>query len=114
MSLNFLGFLMSLVSVGDEFLGAQVVIHRLAEVLDATAEEADDTGKPWARLPPDADVVCTRVNFHHVGRVDLLKDFDVTIPGGKVTALIGQSGCGKSTLVKLLARLSHQFDNQVI
>ena len=102
MSLNFLGFLMSLVSVGDEFLGAQVVIHRLAEVLDATAEEADDTGKPWARLPSDADVVCTRVNFHHVGRVDLLKDFDVTIPGGKVTALIGQSGCGKSTLVKLL------------
>jgi ABC-type bacteriocin/lantibiotic exporter with double-glycine peptidase domain len=46
-----------------------------------------------------------RLNFHHVGRVELLKDFDLTIPGGKVTALIGPSGCGKSTLVKVLAGL---------
>ncbi len=34
-----------------------------------------------------------------------MADFTLTIPGGKVTALIGQSGCGKSTLAKLLAGL---------
>jgi HlyD family secretion protein len=45
------------------------------------------------------------LNFHHAGRVDLLKDFNLRIPGGKVTALIGESGCGKSTLAKLLAGL---------
>jgi ATP-binding cassette subfamily C protein len=37
--------------------------------------------------------------------VDLLEDFSLTIPGGKVTALIGRSGCGKSTLSKLIASL---------
>jgi ABC-type bacteriocin/lantibiotic exporter with double-glycine peptidase domain len=37
--------------------------------------------------------------------VDLLQDFSLTIPGGKITALIGKSGCGKSTLAKLMAGL---------
>jgi ABC-type bacteriocin/lantibiotic exporter with double-glycine peptidase domain len=37
--------------------------------------------------------------------VNLLEDFSVTIPGGKVTALVGQSGCGKSSIVKLIAGL---------
>ncbi|MEM9510907.1 MAG: ATP-binding cassette domain-containing protein, partial [Cyanobacteria bacterium P01_E01_bin.35] len=44
-------------------------------------------------------------NFHHAGRVDLLENFSVKIPGGKVIALIGESGCGKSTLAKLIAGL---------
>jgi ATP-binding cassette, subfamily C, bacterial len=38
-------------------------------------------------------------------RGELLADFSLTIPGGKVTALIGKSGCGKSTLAKLIAGL---------
>jgi len=105
MSLNFLGFLILAVSLTDEFIGAQVVIERLTEVLDATPEDADGTKRPWATISPAADITCTRLNFHHVGRVELLKDFDLTIPGGKVTALIGPSGCGKSTLVKVLAGL---------
>jgi ABC-type bacteriocin/lantibiotic exporter with double-glycine peptidase domain len=54
---------------------------------------------------PDADIECCHLYFHHAGRVDLLEDFSVTIPGGRVIALIGQSGCGKSTLAKLIAGL---------
>ncbi|GAA6619084.1 peptidase domain-containing ABC transporter [Scytonema sp. NUACC26] len=105
MSGNFLGFLSSVVGLVDEFIAAQVVIQRLTEVLDATAEDENDNKKPWAQVPADTDIVCTNLNFHHQGRVSLLKDFSLTIPGGKVTALIGQSGCGKSTLVKLMAGL---------
>ena len=33
-----------------------------------------------------------------------LKGIDLSIPEGKVTAIIGQSGSGKSTLVDLLPR----------
>lgn len=105
LSSNFLGFLGSLVGLFDEFLTAQIVIQRLSEVLDATPEEVHTTTKPWAPISQDADIICTKVNFHHAGRVDLLTDFSLTIPGGKVIALIGQSGCGKSTLAKLIAGL---------
>lgn len=102
---NFLGFLSSVVGLANEFITAQIVIQRLSEVLDATPEEVQTISKPWAEIPDNADITCDRVNFHHTGRVDLLKDFSLTIPGGKVIALIGQSGCGKSTLAKLISGL---------
>jgi ABC-type bacteriocin/lantibiotic exporter with double-glycine peptidase domain len=105
MSSNFLGFLSAVVGLTDEFITAQIVIQRLSEVLDAKPEEAYTTPKPWADIPRDANISCLQVNFHHAGRVTLLKDFTLTIPGGKVIALVGESGCGKSTLAKLIAGL---------
>jgi ABC-type bacteriocin/lantibiotic exporter with double-glycine peptidase domain len=103
MSGNFLGFLSSVIGLIDEFIMAQVVIQRLTEVIDATPEDQYDSKKPWAEIPSNSDIVCSNLNFHHAGRVDLLQEFSLTIPGGQVVALIGQSGCGKSTLAKLLA-----------
>ena len=102
---NFLGFLSSVIGLVDEFITAQIVIQRLTEVIDATPEDEKDFKKPWVEIPGDADIICTNLNFHHAGRVDLLEDFSVTIPGGKVIALIGKSGCGKSTLAKLITGL---------
>ncbi|HIK29958.1 MAG TPA: ABC transporter ATP-binding protein [Oscillatoriales cyanobacterium M59_W2019_021] len=34
----------------------------------------------------------------------VLKDFNLTIPAGKIVAIVGDNGAGKSTLVKLLCR----------
>jgi ABC-type bacteriocin/lantibiotic exporter with double-glycine peptidase domain len=102
---NFLGFLGAGIGLIDEFITAQVVIQRLNEVIDATPEDENDFKKPWAEIPSNADISCSDLNFHHAGRVDLLQNFSLTIPGGKAVALIGKSGCGKSTLVKLIASL---------
>lgn len=105
MSGNFLGFLGAVIGLVDEFIMAQVIIQRLTEVIDATPENLNDEKKPWAEIGSDVDITCTQLNFHHAGRVDLLQDFSLTMPGGQVIALIGESGCGKSTLAKLLAGL---------
>jgi ABC-type bacteriocin/lantibiotic exporter with double-glycine peptidase domain len=105
MSGNFLGFLGALIGLADEFITAQVVIQRLTEVIDATPENQNDEKKAWVEIGSDTDITCSQLNFHHAGRVDLLQDFSLTIPGGQVVALIGESGCGKSTLAKLLAGL---------
>jgi iron complex transport system ATP-binding protein len=37
--------------------------------------------------------------------VVIIKNIDLTIPKGKITALVGGNGCGKSTLLRGLARL---------
>ncbi|MGK7905602.1 MAG: peptidase domain-containing ABC transporter [Synechococcus sp.] len=105
MSSNFLGFLALAVSLIDEFVTAQVAVQRLSEVLEANPENSNDDPGARVRIADDGNITCSNLNFHHAGRVDLLKDFNLVIPGGKVTALVGQSGCGKSTLAKLFAGL---------
>ncbi|BAY77918.1 ABC transporter ATP-binding protein [Nostoc linckia NIES-25] len=105
MSGNLLGFLSSAIGLIDEFITSQIVIQRLTEVIDATPEDENDVKKQWVEIPGNTDITCTKINFHHTGRVDLLQDFSVTIPGGKAITLIGKSGCGKSTLAKLITGL---------
>jgi ATP-binding cassette subfamily B (MDR/TAP) protein 1 len=45
--------------------------------------------------------------------VTVLQDFNLVIPAGKVTALVGASGCGKSTIVGLVERFYTPVGGQV-
>ena len=105
MALNVLAFLGALVAFSSELIAARVVTERLSEVLEGTVEDPNGTSKPWVALPAAGEIQVRDLSFHHAGRVELLEQFNLTIPGGCCTALIGESGCGKSTLVKLLAGL---------
>jgi ATP-binding cassette subfamily C protein len=102
---NFTIFIDALISFVDRFTRTKTATQRLTEVIDATPEILDSDRKPWLKIPDNANIVCHHLNFHHPGRVELLQDFSLTIPGGRVTALIGKSGCGKSTLAKIIAGL---------
>ncbi|WP_016953577.1 peptidase domain-containing ABC transporter [Anabaena sp. PCC 7108] len=105
MNSNFLALISTVISFVEEFTRAKTAIQRLTEVIDATPENEGDGKKPFAHIPEAADIICTNINFHYAGRIDLLEDFSLTIPGGKVVAIIGKSGCGKSTLAKLISGL---------
>jgi len=105
LQINVLNLIDSLVSLTDEYFRSQTAVSRLLEVIDATPEVVGGSQKPIAQISGDADIRCSQLNFHHAGRVDLLEDFSVKLPGGKVVALIGKSGCGKSTLAKLIGGL---------
>ncbi len=48
------------------------------------------------------EICLSHVNFSYTQGKQILKDVSLTIPQGKVTALVGPSGCGKSTIVRLL------------
>jgi ABC-type bacteriocin/lantibiotic exporter with double-glycine peptidase domain len=105
MSGNLFAFLGALVEILDEFASAKVAVQRLDEVMEMEPEEDYTKPKQWVTIAPPSHITCDDLNFHHAGRVKLLNDFNLTIPGGCVTALIGQSGCGKSTLTKLITGL---------
>lgn len=47
-----------------------------------------------------------QITFRYSGSPEpVLKNFDLTIPTGKIVAIVGDNGAGKSTLIKLLCRL---------
>lgn len=102
---NFLIFIGTVVRFVDEFTQAKAATERLTEVIDATPEIQENSQKPWEEIAGNADIICSNLTFYYPGRLELLQDFSLTLPGGKVTALIGKSGCGKSTLAKLIAGL---------
>ncbi len=47
----------------------------------------------------------------HYGDFQALKNINIEIPKGEVTAFIGPSGCGKSTFLKSLNRMNDLVDN---
>jgi ATP-binding cassette subfamily B protein len=80
----------------------QVSLERVAEIRSKAPEvEAQSVGLP---PPAEGDIVVDRVTFAYGGGPPVLKDVSLTIPAGKVTAIVGASGSGKSTLLKLLLR----------
>ena len=103
MGANVLGFLAGVSAISQEVLRADVVIKRMADVLERDPETVDNQGRHTVVLNGSEDVVCERISFHHPGRRPLLDGLTLRIPGGLTTALIGESGCGKSTLTKLLS-----------
>ncbi|EFA69936.1 peptidase domain-containing ABC transporter [Cylindrospermopsis raciborskii] len=105
LQINVLALIVFLVGLVDEYFRSQTAISRLLEVIDATPEVVGGGQKPIAQIAGDADYFFSHLTFHHLGRVDLLDDFSLKLPGGKIIAVIGKSGCGKSTLAKLLAGL---------
>ena len=50
---------------------------------------------------------CKNINFNYSTNLEnkVLKDINIKINGGKMTALVGQSGSGKSTLLSLIPRI---------
>lgn len=113
MNQNFLGLISMLIKFVDEFAKVKTATERLLEVVDATPENLGDGQKTRVEIPCDADIICNDLNFHYPGRLELLENFSLVIPGGKVIALIGKSGCGKSTLAKLIAGLHPLQDGNI-
>ena len=82
-----------------------MVIRRLSDVLEHPLDDEQGKTRHIVTLVPDDDIVCEDLVFHHPGRLALIDHLSLRLPGGKVTALVGESGCGKSTLSKLIAGL---------
>lgn len=102
---NVVGLMAELVGYVDDWIRVQTANARLQEVVSATPENQGDEKKNWVAIAETDDIICTDLTFHYPGRVELLKDFSITLPGGQAIGLIGRSGCGKSTVAKIIAGL---------
>lgn len=80
---------------------AKISLERLGEIHNKPDETQDDN--KVGLLPDDKSIEISELTFHYDPLQEaVLKDLNLAIPEGKVTAIVGMSGSGKTTLVKLL------------
>jgi ATP-binding cassette, subfamily B, bacterial len=85
---------------------ARISLERMHEVY-GEEEEKHFTESRITQIPVWQPIELRDLRFRYpgAGQKDVLSEISVTIPFGKVTAIVGTSGSGKTTLVKLLLGL---------
>jgi ATP-binding cassette, subfamily B, bacterial len=84
---------------------ARLSLERLGEIRQR--EDEDGKNENLIReLPQTKDIIIQNLSFRYGGKDSplVLKNVNLTIPEGKVTAIVGASGSGKTTLLKLLLK----------
>ena len=99
----FTGPVSSLIGMNKVIQSAVIAADRLFEIMDLEREKDENKVK----LSPDmiGDISFKDVHFRYGSRVTVFQQLNLTIPKGKVTAIVGVSGSGKSTLMAMLQNL---------
>lgn len=77
---------------------------KIFNLLDAEIEKVENLTKEEMNLLKDINIEIKNVDFSYDKERKVLKNVNVTIPKGKMIALVGESGCGKSTITNLLLK----------
>ncbi|MGH7501677.1 MAG: ABC transporter ATP-binding protein [Longimicrobiales bacterium] len=90
----------------NSFSELQRSLAATERVFDVLAMPNDKPDRPDARDAPSIvrEIRFDRVEFEYREGQPVVRDFNVTVPGGSVIALVGRSGAGKTTVTDLVAR----------
>jgi ATP-binding cassette, subfamily B, bacterial len=93
-------------NIVNSFSELQRSLAAMERVFEVLAMPNDKPDRPGAIDAPAEvrELKFERVNFAYHEDKPVIRDFDVTVKGGSVVALVGRSGAGKTTVTDLVAR----------
>ena len=93
-------------NIVNSFSELQRSLAAMERVFEVLAMEDDKPDRPDARDAPRVvhEIRFEDVEFEYRDGQPVVRDFNVTVPGGSVVALVGRSGAGKTTVTDLVAR----------
>ena len=93
-------------SIVNSFSELQRSLAAMERVFEVLAMESDKPDRPDAVDAPAIvrDIRFEDVEFEYREGLPVVRDFNVTVTGGSVVALVGRSGAGKTTVTDLVAR----------
>lgn len=99
------GPIAALISFMHDLQDARLSLERVGEIHNRDDEEPKDA-KLLYDIPPSEDLILEKVSFQYAGPESswVLRNINMTVPAGKITAIVGGSGSGKTTLLKLLLK----------
>lgn len=93
---------------------ARISMERLNEVHQLPDEENPERTYV-SMLPENKSIIIENLSFTYpgAGNDPVLKTINLTIPEGKITAIVGVSGSGKTTLLKILLKIYEDYSGEI-
>ena len=93
-------------NIVNSFSEMQRSLAAMERVFEILGMERDKPDRPGAVDAPAVvhEITFDGVEFEYREGVPVVRDFNVSVPGGTVVALVGRSGAGKTTVTDLVAR----------
>ena len=77
---------------------------RISTIIDKTIQIKNDDSLPSLKIN-NTNICFKNVNFQYqTTNAKAVKNINIDIPGGSMSAFVGHSGAGKSTIINLLPR----------
>jgi len=96
------------------FQNSKISMERLNEI-HTLKDEEDENKNLSKKLPENKSLLIQNVSFVYpgAGNEPVLRNINLEIPEGKITAIVGSSGSGKTTLLKILLKYYHFYEGEI-
>jgi ATP-binding cassette subfamily B protein len=98
-----------------EIYSNSIFLNDLFEFLDHEPQVTDPAEPAAVPAELKDGIRFENVTFHYPGSEQVaLSGFNLSVPAGRIVAIVGSNGAGKSTLVKLLCRFYDPAEGQIL